>query len=479
MSVLIFEEHSSSLAHWWKEGTHRRTVVYLDAHLDLQFISTDRMRRLEGCTSADGIEALRKPHHLCPDRGYSYSLENFLYPASRMGLIDRLVWVAPPHVPTEYSHHNFDRLCQMDGIQFEELRRFKKGVGGWIEGRMLGLDVVICDYRQLEQIPLPSDSLIDIDIDYFVELPGDAVWVDPMVVFTVLRQLLPVPPFVSISRSVESGFTPLRYRFLADYLAALWEGRELDSEHYNRLYRLDRRLRAGECEAVLADCRCERQNHPDCAATCYLLSLAEQDRGQAATWRSMAASLSAAYRPNLLRSVCEIRSRRLAASLGEVAALHKQAAQAPLDPEARGMAEVEIGLLYTALGQLKGAVDCYRRATGLLGEHSELALEIAKLLVASGQEMPAIAFLQTALEDDKSMTAAHVLLAQIDMTRGMFEQSRQHLEKASETAPAWRQLMDLLAFVHRRLGNSERARELREKSDQLQRQSERLARQLR
>lgn len=126
-------------------------------------------------------------------------------------------------------------------------------------------------------------------------LPRDEAWVDPRVdpraVFEVLRRLPTTPPFITISRSVGSGFTPLRYRFFADYLAALWEGRECDSDHYDRLYRLERRLRAGEREVVLADCRRERERHPECAATWYLLSLAEQDLGQ-----------PRGVRPRLLRS---------------------------------------------------------------------------------------------------------------------------------------------------------------------------------
>jgi arginase family enzyme len=36
MKVLTFEEHSSVLAMWWGLGSHPRTLVYLDAHLDLQ-----------------------------------------------------------------------------------------------------------------------------------------------------------------------------------------------------------------------------------------------------------------------------------------------------------------------------------------------------------------------------------------------------------------------------------------------------------
>jgi tetratricopeptide (TPR) repeat protein len=476
--VLTFEEHSSSLVHWWRERTHPRTVIYLDAHLDLQFVNDERLHRLQDCTSAQQVEALGKPHHLQPDGPFSYSLENFLFPAARLGLIDRLVWVAPPHVQTGYSRDNFDRLCQMDGIRLDELGSFKKAAGGWIEGRMLGLDVALCDYRQLERMPLPADSLIDIDIDFFVALPGEEAWVDPRAVFEVLRRLPATPPFVTIARSVESGFTPLRYRFFADYLAALWEERPGDSDHYERLYHLDCRLRAGEREAVLADSRQESESHPNCAATWYLLSLAEKDRERAAIFQSQAASISAAYRPNLLRSVCAIRSRRIATSLAEVRALQNQADNALLNSADRWLIEVEFGLIYAAFGQQAAAVNCYRRATRLGGDHPELALEVAKLFMESGQRVPAVPLLRKGLEDDKTRTAARLLLAQIDLTQGLLEEARQHLEQASAIAPAWGQLLDLLASVYQRLGNTAQAQLFRDRHEHIRRQNDQLPGQL-
>src|SRR5205823_13762475 len=100
-------------------------------------------------------------------------------------------------------------------------------------------------------IPLPADCLIDIDIDYFIALPGDEAWINPRTVFEVLRRLPTTAPVVTIARSVESGFTPLHYRFLADSLAALWEGRTNDSDHYERLFEMERRLCNGERDAVL------------------------------------------------------------------------------------------------------------------------------------------------------------------------------------------------------------------------------------
>jgi hypothetical protein len=138
MKVGTFKEHSSVLAAWWDLPRRPRTLVYFDAHLDLQQISAARLRRLVECTTAQQVAALGKPHHLCPDDGFSYSLGDFLYPAHRLGMIERVIWVAPPHVLSANPAAIFERLQQMDGVAFEELLRFQRRPDGTVQGRLLG-----------------------------------------------------------------------------------------------------------------------------------------------------------------------------------------------------------------------------------------------------------------------------------------------------------------------------------------------------
>src|SRR5512146_472820 len=198
--ALIFEEHSSVLPHWWREAARARTVVYLDAHLDLQYVSPERIRRLRQCASVEQVAALEKPHDLCPDGEFSYSLENFLYPASQLGLIGRLIWVAPPHVGSGYSDRALGQLQRMDGVLPQELASFRR-IDGRIEGRLLELDITLCDFRQLERLALPAGCAIDIDVDYFVKVPGDEPRIEPREVLEVLQRLPCAGRQLTISRS--------------------------------------------------------------------------------------------------------------------------------------------------------------------------------------------------------------------------------------------------------------------------------------
>lgn len=475
VKALVFEEHSSVLPRWWSERARARTVVYLDAHLDLQYVNAGRIRRLAQCTSAEQVAALEKPHDLCPDGEYGYSLENFLYPAARLGLLGRLIWVAPPHVRTAYADQVIGQLRRMDGLMPEELASFKRVDGGF-EGRLLGLDITLCDFRHLERLALPADAVIDIDVDYFVKVPGDEPWIDPREVFDVLRALPLATEHMTVSRSVSSGFTPLRYRFVGDYLAALWEGRAEDAEHYARLFELDRRLRAGERETAAHGLGEEAARRPDCAAGWHLLGLAQVDPAEAERCLSRAARISAAYAPNVLRAACEIRHRRLTIDRARLMRLGRELKA--LAPAEQGLGYAALGLLCCAVGDLKSALDCYRSASATLGAQSQLALEIARLLLAAGRADETVEFLTIALDDDKDRSAAHGYLAFVLRRGGELERARSHLEQAHRAAPCWDEPLNGLVQLHRELGEQALAHDYAARLAALRAQHEVLRRRL-
>jgi tetratricopeptide (TPR) repeat protein len=473
--ALIFEEHSSVLPHWWRVGLRARTVVYLDAHLDLQYVSADRIGRLEQCRTAEQVAALEKPHDLCPDGGFSYGIENFLYPAARLGLVGRLIWVAPPHVTSGYADRAVAQLRQMDGVQPEDLASFRR-VDGRIEGRLLGLDVALCDFRALERLAVPPDCAIDIDVDYFVRVPGDAPWIDPRIVVDALRGLARARSEITISRSVSSGFTPLRHRFLGDYVAALWEQRTDDAEHYARLFELDRRLRAGERDAAARALGEETARRPDCAATWFLMGLAQADPADAEHCRARAAQISPAYAPSVLREACGIRHRRLAIDRAHLMRLERELAR--LAPAEQGLGYAAMGLLYSAFGDLHGALGCYRGASTSLGTQGQLALEIGTLLLRAGRPDEALPFLRVASEDDKDRSVALGYLADVLRGSGELEAALVHLEHAHGAAPCWDVPLQQLAALYGELGAPAQAQECSGRLVALRAQQEAMRRRL-
>lgn len=380
----IFEEHSSVLAHWFGNGVRDATLVYLDAHLDLQFIDPARIARLAACADAGQLAALESPHCLSPERGACYGIEDFLYPAAQLGLLRRVVWVAPPHVLRGGMANALRSLLQMEGVAMEDLESFHVLPGGAIEGRLLGLQLTIC---VLEQLPaLDGPLLVDIDADYFVMVPDDRVWIDPAAVVAALRKAAGTDADLTIARSVSSGFMPLRLRAIADLLGALWEGRAADAAHW---------------QSMLA-----QPPAPD-------------DQG------------------DLLRRLGQVRARRQRIDLASVLELQREVAAAALEPAQQAIAWISLGRLFTAFGRLEEALDCDRKSRAASAGHPELALEIAKLYMARGDHTAAIPMLERAAADDETRAGAWLLLAECAHAGGDHVRARDYGLLAQAAAPAW------------------------------------------
>jgi tetratricopeptide (TPR) repeat protein len=452
VEVRIFEEHASVLPYWAERGVRGRTLIYLDAHLDLQCLSEGRMQRLRDCGDAEQLARLEKRHHLLPDGDSSYGIEDFLYAASRLGMLDRLIWVAPPHVEIAGPDAVQSELEQMDGVTPEEIASFDRSGEGVLRGRLLGLDLTICRVEDLAGLDRPHDALIDIDADYFVEVPGDRPWIDPRRVFECLEELDGEPPWISIARSVSSGYMPLWLRFVPDQLAACWQGDVEQTAHYGRVFVAAGLLAEGKGEA-LALLREEQRAFSACEATAYLLARAEPDPLRAQSLRARAAELDPGYGDDLLRRVSELRCRRRPIGGSEVAEFEGELARQTFEPERRALIHIGLGFVYCAAGRMRGALEHYEAGAAILGPHPELGLEIGRRLLASARPEQAVPFLEAALADDRSHSAACVALGALALRRGEYERAVGPLRDAHARAPAWREPRRLLAAVEQQLGS--------------------------
>ncbi len=455
METIIFAEHSSVLPFWQRQGTAGKTLIYLDAHLDVQLVSQKRIAALKNCRTAEEVAKLEKPHHMLPDWGYSYSIEDFLYPAYCLGIISRLIWVSPHQDNPEQSTQKIlQKLQEMEGVSLEDLSSFKR-VGNILEGKLLGLEVLICDYRDLAKLQLPEDSLIDVDIDYFIELPADVPWIDPQEVFNTLQNLSVKSDFVTLTRSVSSGYTPLRYSFIADYLAALWEGNVLNFSHYSRLFQSDKQFLKGNAEAVVSGCLKELEKFPDCAATYYLLSLAENDVKLAQEYQTQAASLDINYQPSILRLISEFASRELKFESEHLAELEKQLSTSNIHEEELAITHFTLGLLYSKLGDFR-KVFKYHQMYKKKGErHPQLNFRLGNLLLQAGYPQRAIRFLNEALKDDMTACGAHSLLGRIYAKNGDLKQACEHFLQVSKMMPVFAPPVNVLTKIYRQIGDEE------------------------
>jgi len=456
VELLTFEEQWQVLPAWWQRGLRHRTVVCLDAHLDLQRVSEPRIEALWGGADHEAVAALGKRHHLLPDAGTSYSIEDFLYPAFRLGIIDRLIWVAPPHIDIDYSGPLLERVQQMDGLGFEELTGFRREHGA-LRGRLLGLDVTVCRYTDLPRLSPGDGCLLDIDSDFFVEVPGDRPGLDPALVVRSLQESLPGAALVTLTRSVSSGFMPLEYRFVVDYLAALWRGSRGEAAAFKRLWAL-----AGAATPQgLAALRTMAAEHPQWADVHCLLAKRAPDAAEAQRALRAAARLSPAHAPDPLRVACGYPNRSLPLDRGDLPALEAVTAALPAGGVKRALGAAALGLLCCACGELSRAAGHYRTAAARLGGHPELALALGERLLAAGDPDAARALLQAARGDDKTRTRARVLRGRWHLATGEVDAALADFMAAHEAAPAWLEVLDDMARAHAARGERRAAADCR------------------
>jgi hypothetical protein len=439
-SSVIFEEHSAVLAHWIARGIRAATVVTLDAHLDLQFIGTARLERLRACGGdAAAVARLGSTQPLSPNRDACYGIEDFLYAAARLGVVRRLVWVAPPHVLRE-ADAALDALRQMEGVTPQDIASFRTVPGGWVEGRVLGVPLAAVAWQQLPAVALEGPVVLDIDADYFTQVPQDRVWVDPRPVVQALGRVAGAHSELTISRSVGSGFMPLEHRFIADHLAALWEGRERELEDDRCL--LEAAMEPPDSSRRLSilrrcvDAISRKPEQGSFAACLYALAQASppQERDGLIT---QAAEFDPHYRPDLLREAGRLWARRPAIDYASVMRLQNREQEWSASADRKAALWVALGLLHATFGKREEAIACAAASRCDGRTHPDLSLQIGLLYIEAGRSNEARPWLEAAAEDDETRVIAWLLLSRCASETGQLERAEAWARLAADAAPAW------------------------------------------
>ena len=441
--IHIFEEHSSTLPVWWQSRKPPCTAVYLDAHLDLQKIPAGKIEALQQCQNLKQIEALEAPHHLNLSEKYAFGIENFLYAASELKLIKQLIWVVPPHIPKTYSSSLLGFVQQMEGVSFAELCSFKSVGNHALRGTLLGLDITLCSFEDLHSLKIEAPWYLDIDIDYFVRVPDDQLWIDPDTVLTSILEQLGKPEIATISRAVDSGFTPLSMRYIADYAAAILQQDQKSSSHYQQLTQALNHLSRSQTALALDIFRKAVKSKADCAASHYLMSIAldieKQAPKQVQTARTKAIALDNHYAFDLSRVASGFPNRHRPCSAAQLDALSKQLSTigASNTDKPTPMSEIAIGLLYATHGELNMAWQLLQKQRGDFSGHSELLMAIVHGILESSEPQKAKALLEQAIKSSKTRSNAHLSLADLALSAGDTQTALHHYEKVSHYSPAW------------------------------------------
>ncbi len=252
--VYLFEDHDLSLEIWRKNRIKGLDLVHVDAHIDFSFHEAESIDDIldHARSVADlkkRLEYSQSYSHFEQDFSKQVDIGNYIYPAMREGIVKDFYWVVPG------GHKEFIASKKVLIATLKQLIRIEGSKAkincleeDSITAQIFGRKLCVCS---LESLPLQKKPVIlDVDIDFLVIKSANAAnntakigkrkpWIFPQPLQESLRQRVLDPRIITIAYSCNGGYTPIKYRYLGDELAYLYDPQEFK-------LRYDRNLKAAQ-----------------------------------------------------------------------------------------------------------------------------------------------------------------------------------------------------------------------------------------
>ena len=234
-TVVMMEDHDGAYYAWKQAGIRDRIAVHIDAHFDFGWIPEREPEELLALRTLREIENLSSIDSLWNFTGRRtdklIDLGNYLNPALREGILRSVYWVAPDGFFATPEHRK-----QLEAMLHDMRKANPRALQeiAWTDGALqaaiYGKPLTICPLSGIP--PFDEDVLLDIDTDFLItesispaypypDLPNMTPWIWPEELVEKLRERQLRSDWVTIAYSVEGGYTPLGYKYLADDLASL------------------------------------------------------------------------------------------------------------------------------------------------------------------------------------------------------------------------------------------------------------------
>ncbi len=442
MECLLFDDHSESLFHWRERGLWGLTCLHIDAHLDVMEDNFSPQALLDL-----GPQATSQTLRRYRDEGI-LTCANYLYPALRAGLVERLIWVLPPHIlpgdPRTVSV--LQELSHWVDLPLADYRAFENSEQ-IVRGTLFHRDFLVCTSKSLSALNLQDcpNLVLDIDLDYFVRACDDVTWQTPHELY---QQIGPLKPqMVTVATSVSGGYTPAWDQYLGPVCCEVFGG---SPEAYREETRL---LTSGGDEALKE----LLETAPSFMRPAVLARLGRLEE---------AVQQDSSYRPRGLDLVARCLERKrprdglrlLGSDLGEdrdkirLALLLSHQVEdwesscrlfSRLQKSRGGVRRGEIKLFelaaqaYQELGRPKDAVRVLEQALSLAPELGGINLSLASAYKEAGRRRKAIRALQRAVRWSRTRISS---ASTLPLARDWFQQLGQP-ELARRARLQWRRLL--------------------------------------
>ncbi|MBJ6363198.1 tetratricopeptide repeat protein [Paenibacillus sp. GCM10012307] len=233
-NMISFNEHGELLNYWVKKQYQNEFVIYFDQHLDFKKISEENLKILKSYSEKNqNMNELNRDVPFREYETYPYGLDNFLYAAKELNIIDHLIWVYPNN---DYTINDLQKVLITNvsliaGFKEEVLSSFAINEYS-VELSVNHLKIEITNLKYLSHIKLNKTPLIDIDLDFFYNSNKQQLHLvkEFKEYFLSLGKAWKDDP--TMTYSITSGFLPEKYSYLGEQIADFFE---MDIVHHSKL----------------------------------------------------------------------------------------------------------------------------------------------------------------------------------------------------------------------------------------------------
>ncbi|MBI5893816.1 MAG: UPF0489 family protein [Deltaproteobacteria bacterium] len=225
-NISLMENHNDALLCWIKACQKNKILVHVDAHFDFAWIADKDPHEILNAKTISDFKRLAKENLFWnisnKKKDELTHIGNYIYPAIKEDIVREFYWVVPDSVFS--GRQRLSRFKKEIDDIIKSNPEEKHGLrlqGDYLETKICDIRLVICRLRDLPKFE--EDVLLDIDVDYFIA--QEKLWLEPAQFIKILEEKGLKSDLVTIAYSVEGGFTPIGYKFIGDYLAYLFNGR--------------------------------------------------------------------------------------------------------------------------------------------------------------------------------------------------------------------------------------------------------------
>ena len=260
-----------------------------------------------------------------------------------------------------------------------------------------------------------------------------------------------------------SGFTPLAFRYVGDYIHSLLSGQDSEYGYYQRLTRAIFDLGADDINGGRRICIQLIEEQPHLAAACYILALVSADGTEKKRLLTAARNNDSAYDFDITCEVIGLLHRKKSLNPEILNKLATTLENLDLEGSQREQAEIALAQVFAASGNIRYALSLLAKQAGDYANHEDVLLSIcARQLRDPGKRRQNRNMLEIVSKGVKNATTAQLYLGDLAYADKDFQTALDHYLLAQTAAPAWILPLQRMLSSYQQLDISDKARDMEE-----------------